>query len=166
MASEKWDKKLSKIREIYPATNNINWGEILREEPDVFYSVIGGVTKTNKNSDKSNSTKVAQVTNSNYSELCFVESFKLLWGESSFRSMAHKTGIPSGTIQKYRSGAMAPSFQTMEKIAAGFNIDPSYFLEYRIGKILASIDSYLVENPEVASTWFHKIKKNTGLKIK
>lgn len=166
MANNKWDRKLDKIREMYPATSNINWGDILRDEPDVLYSVIGGVTKTNKHSDKSNATKVAQVTSSNYSELCFVDAFNILWGDRSFRSMAHKTGIPVGTIQKYRSGQMSPSFQTMEKIAEGFNIDPSYFLEYRIGKILASIDSYLVKNPEVASAWFVKIKNSAGIKIK
>lgn len=163
-SNKKWDKKIKNLREIYPKINNINWSEILKEEPEVFHSVVNGISKTNKNN--ANNLKVAKIMDTNYSELNFIDSLNVLWGTMSFRAMSEKTGIPLASIQKIRSGDMTPSYETMEQIAKSFNIDPSYFLDYRIAKILSCIDSYLTNSPETATSWYKKIEKNKGIKIK
>lgn len=162
-SSKKWDKKLQELRQDYPNIGSIDWHTLINNEPEVFYSVIGGVAKTKSKKSVSSGMKVAQIKGENYSELPFIEALNVLWGDRSYRSMANKTGLPLASIQKIRSGAMTPSFETMEKIAVAFNMDPSYFLEYRICKILSSLDAYLVANPETATSWYSKLNK--GIKI-
>jgi transcriptional regulator with XRE-family HTH domain len=80
--------------------------------------------------------------------------------------MAKLTGISPTMIFNLQKGSMEPSFEVMEKIAKSLNKKPSYFLEYRIGKIMASLSSYLVKSPEIASMWYSEISKNEGIKIK
>jgi len=54
----------------------------------------------------------------------------------------------------------------MEKIAEVYNRKPSYFLEYRIAKVLISIEFFLTQNPETATVWFSKVKKDSGIVIR
>lgn len=169
MPDKKWDKKLYKIREAYPEVRSIDWAELIRGEPEIFRSITGDVAKSTipkKKVDHSSAAQsFAQLTNTDYSELCFVDALNVLWGGRSISDMVHKTKISKEIIYHMKRGTRTPTFSEMEQIARSFGKDPSYFLEYRIGKILASIDLYLQRSPETAALWHEKVQKAEGLKI-
>jgi len=170
MTDSKWDKKLTALRESYPEVRNIDWGKILKDEPEVFRAVAGGVGKSAvpKKSKMNHSTshqRYAQLTDTDYSELPFVDALHVLWGDKSLNGMVAKTGITKQIIYQMKKGNREPTFEEMEQIARSFGHDPSFFLEYRIGKVLAAIDIYLQTAPETAAVWYNHVTKNTGLKI-
>ena len=170
MPDKKWDKKIHQIRETYPDVRNIDWGEILRTEPEIFRPVAGDVAKSTVSKKdkgiKSAAQSLAQLTNSDYSEVAFVDALNALWGDRSISDMVHKTKISKEIIYHMKRGTRHPSFQEMEQIAKSFGKDPSFFLEYRIGKVLAAIDSYLRRSPETATVWHSKVVKAQGIKVK
>lgn len=170
MKNSKWDKKLEKLRETYPGINNIDWGKILHEEPEVFHSVVGGVIrpksgKKSKISIVEGNKKIAQLSGTDYSELPFTEALDILCGNLSVRKLAAKTGFPPATFYLLKTGKQTPSFQDMENIARAFNRHPAFFLEYRIATVLSSIDIFLQECPETAVVWYNKVINSKGLTV-
>ena len=170
MTDTKWDKKLYKLREQYPEVRNIDWARILQSEPEVFRSIAGDVAKSNapkksKTTHAANSQGLAQLTNVDYSELCFLDALEILWGDRSISDMVYKTGISRQLIYNMKRGLREPTFEEMEQIARAFGKDPSFFLEYRIGKALAAIDVFLQRSPETATAWYIKVVKNQGINL-
>lgn len=170
MPDKKWDKKIHQIRETYPDVRNIDWAKLLQSEPAIFRSIAGDVAKSTINKkDKGNSAtaqSLAQLTNTDYSEVSFVDALNALWGTRSISDMVHKTKISKEIIYHMKRGTRHPSFEEMEQIARSFGKDPSFFLEYRIGRVLAAIDSYLRRSPETATVWHAKVIKAEGIKVK
>jgi transcriptional regulator with XRE-family HTH domain len=170
MTDTKWDKKIHRLREEFPEIRNINWSEILNSEPEVFRSLAGDVAKSSapKKEKASNSTGaqgLAQLTNVDYSELGFLDALDVLWGDRSISDMVFKTGISRQLIYNMKRGLREPTFEEMEQIARAFGKDPSFFLEYRIGKALAAIDVFLQRSPETATAWYLKVVKNQGINL-
>jgi DNA-binding phage protein len=168
MKDKKWDKKIHKLRDAYPEIKGINWSKILGTEPEVFRSIVGGVGKNGSNKTGTHSEsnqKFAQIFNDDYSELPFIEALNVLWADRSLSDMVVKTGVSRQIIYDMKRGKRHPSFEEMAQIAEAFDRDPSFFLEYRIGKVLAAIDTFLVRSPETASSWYKIVTKNEGLKV-
>ncbi len=85
-----------------------------------------------------------------YSVLPFPATFRLLVGTRSLRAMQAKVGIPKTRIHRLLAGTECPHTQEMERIAAVFNKQPSYFVEYRVQAIAATIFSALQTQPETS----------------
>lgn len=169
MREKNWDRKIHDLRETYPEIRNIDWARLVSTEPEIFRGIAGDVAKVgvDKKAKPHSATAqaYAQLINTDYSELPFVEALNILWGDRSINDMTHKTKISKELIYRMKRGLRHPSFEEMEQIARSFGKDPSFFLEYRIGKVLAAIDVYLRRSPEVATVWHSKVVKAEGLKV-
>ena len=62
----------------------------------------------------------------------------------TLRRLAAKTNLDYTYFSKLKSRKKSPPIKTIKIIASGLNIDPDYFLEYRIQRI----NDLLEENPE------------------
>jgi len=171
MSNKKIDKKIKAAKSKYPELNNINWSEIIRREPDVFNNIIGDIarsdTRRRSKLDRQTGTqKLNALTNTDHAEICFSEAFTIICGKESLRKTAEKLDISYSKVYNLKNGDTEPDIELMEKIAEVYNRKPSYFLEYRIAKVLISIEFFLTQNPETATVWFSKVKKDSGIVIR
>ena len=155
-------EKIIHLKEEMPALQEINWSEIINKNPDVLEGIVGGVIKVGgkrrKISRQDGARRLNQVYEQDFSEKPFCESFSIICGKDSLRTTAAKTGISYSHVFQLKSGNATPTIRMMEDIAIAYNREPSYFLEYRIHFVLESMSSFLMKNPEVATTWFNKSK--------
>lgn len=80
------------------------------------------------------------------------------------RSLANKTNLDYTYFSKLKNREKHPPISTIEIIAKGLNIQPEYFLEYRIYKI----EKLLLENPELtneASQYLNNLISKKKLKV-
>jgi len=80
------------------------------------------------------------------------------------RSLAIKTNLNYTYFSKLKNRIKQPPIGTIEVIANGLNIDPEYFLEYRIYKI----EKFLVDNPEyvdLIGSYIENLQKKKKLKV-
>lgn len=166
---DKIQLKINKAKEENPQLSNINWGEIIRREPDVLNNILGDVARSDskrrsKIDRKTGTQKLSAMTNTDHSESKFCYAFTYVCGDESLRKTAEKLDISYSKVYNLKLGKAEPTFELMEKIAEVYNRKPSYFLEYRVGKVLLSIQSYLTSNPETATAWYSKV--NSGIVIR
>ncbi|RTK94019.1 XRE family transcriptional regulator [Candidatus Saccharibacteria bacterium] len=165
MNDKTWDKKLKYIRGKYPDVNSIDWASIIAGEPGILRAIAGNVAGSNYNK-KHGISDATQLLGTEFSELNFVDALNILWGDRSISDMVAKTNISHNKIYNMKRGLREPTFKDMEAIAKAFGKDPAFFLEYRIAKILASIDRYLTSSPETATHWFSLLSSKKWIKVK
>jgi transcriptional regulator with XRE-family HTH domain len=143
-----------------PELNEINWSEVINKNPDVLEGIVGDVVKVDgkrrKVSRQDGTRRLNQVYEQDFSERPFQDSFRIICGKDSLRTTAAKTGISYSHVFHLKSGNATPTIEMMENIAIAYNREPSYFLEYRIHFVLASMTDFLMKNPETATAWFNK----------
>lgn len=156
------------VRDQYNDMSHVPWGDILRDNPDVFAALAGSVVKKKKKKGhKQTETRSLNALNlPEYAEVQFLEAFNVVWGGHTFKEMIEKTGLTVNVLQRLKSGERDPSFEEMSQIATGLGLDKAFFLEYRIGKVLASINVFLENNPETATAWFAKVNRNGKIVLK
>lgn len=164
-----WEEKYRRIVAQYPEVVHTNWSELLRNDSDIFAQLLGDVLKSGTRGSKPGKRptldrsealeRLAKVTDQDFSEFNFHETFRLMTKGYSVRGIAAKTGLGKSYVQRLLHGEAEPSFATMEQIANGFKKHPSFFLEYRIAKTLVVIDSLLHDSPETATAWYLKFSK-------
>jgi DNA-binding phage protein len=101
--------------------------------------------------------RLNKILDRDYSSFEFQKAFKVVSNGRSIRSIHAKTGLSKSHVQRLLSGQDNPSIETLEKIARSFDKHPSYFLEYRIYKVLESFNNLMMQNPETATNWYKKI---------
>lgn len=155
-------EKIVGLKEEIPALQEINWSEVINKNPDVLEGIVSGMMKVDgkrrRISREDGARRLNQVYSQDYSERPFRESFGIICGKDSLRTTASKTGISYSHVFQLKSGNASPTIEMMENIAIAYNREPSYFLEYRIHFVLESMSSFLMKNPETATTWFNKAK--------
>lgn len=146
-----------------------DWSVILKDNPEVFLTLASSIVKKKRRKgEKSvhNNRSLDVFNMPEFSEDDFHCSFNKLWGSHTLQQMVEKTGLTISVLQRLKSGERHPSFEEMRTIALSFEQHEAFFLEYRIGKILASVNSFLVKNPETATAWYKKVSKSDKLVIK
>lgn len=154
------------IRSSYPNIASVDWSSAIQDD-DVFIKMLGDVLKSERKvstpgkrpslSKGDGINRLNKILDRDYSSFEFQKSFRAISNGKSIRSIHAKTGLSKSHVQRLLSGQDFPSIETMEKIANGFNKHPSYFLEYRICKVLESFNNLMLENPETATNWYKKI---------
>ena len=162
-----WDKRYQIIKKNYPNINDDTWISSF-DNDDTFIKILGDVLKSERRvstpgkrpglSKSDGMERLNKILERDFSDLDFTRAFKALTVGKSVRSITAKTGLSKSHVQRLLSGEDNPSIESMEKIADGFKKHPSYFLEYRIYKILASVNYILVNNPETATNLYSKIR--------
>ena len=161
-----WEKRYKSIQSAHPNLLSVDWSNAI-DNDDVFIKLIGDVLKSERKvstpgkrpslSRGDGIDRLNKILERDYANNQFPSAFRALASGRSVRSLHAKTGLSKSHIQRLLSGEDTPSIQSMEKIAESFNKHPSYFIEYRIFKILESFNYILLENPEIATNWYKKI---------
>jgi len=163
---QSWDKRYQAIRKSYPNLDKADWNKAISDD-DIFIKVIGDVLKSERKistpgkrpglTKSDGIERLNKILERDFSDLEFSASFRSLVAGRSVRAIHAKTGLSKSHVQRLLTGADNPSIETIEKIASAFKKHPSYFLEYRIFKVLECVNVFLIENPETATTWYKKV---------
>jgi hypothetical protein len=162
-----WEKRYKSIVDNYPQIDDI-WFNSENSE-DVFIKILGDVLKSERKTStpgkrpaltkSEGMERIDKILDRDFSDLEFNKSFRLVTNGMSIRSITVKTGLSKSHVQRLLSGQDYPSIETIEKVCLGFKKHPSYFLEYRIYKVLEAVNSLLLDNPETATNWYKKLRK-------
>lgn len=160
-------KKYEEITASFPGIQDLNWNNAISSDEEIFVRLLGDVIKSGGRGSKPGKRptldraaaeeQFAQLAAADFSEMPFTDAFRALCGKRSVRHVASLTDLSKTGVQDLMTGRSQPSFNTIEKIAKGFKKHPSYFLEYRIGFVVAALAQFLENEPEVATTWFLKV---------
>lgn len=163
-----WQDRYNAIVSDYPSVGSIDWSSALKKDPDLFARILGDVLKAEgrgstpgkrPNLDRDQAyDQFKKFSLEDFSEYNFLKAFNSLASGRSVRNIANKTGLGKSYVHRLLKGEVEPTFYAMEQIAKGFNKQPSYFLEYRIAHVLYSMETMLSSNPEMATSWYLKIK--------
>jgi DNA-binding phage protein len=162
-----WEKKYNEIKEQYPDVLTEDWNTLLRRDSDIFAKLLGDVLKfkgkksvpgkrPNLTRDEAE-RRLLRMADEDFANAEFKEAFRALSANRSLRNIAAKTGLGKSYVHRLLNGEQSPSFGTMEEIAKAFNKHPSYFLEYRIAKVVVVVERFLSATPEAASGWYLKV---------
>jgi transcriptional regulator with XRE-family HTH domain len=80
------------------------------------------------------------------------------------RGLAARTNLNYTYFSKLKNRKKSPPIKTIKIIASGLAIDPDYFLEYRIQKIIDFLD----DNPEYVDdivSYLEDLQKKSGLRV-
>lgn len=165
---EAWEKSYRKMKESYPLLEGVSWSTVLSYDSDTFSQVLGDVIKAEgkrsrpgKRPTLSRSlaeSEFSKLSGASYSEYEFLRAFRALTHGRTVRGIANKVGLGQTTVHNLLNG-QSPTFRQMESIAAAYNKDPSYFLEYRIAYSLRVIEKFLMDSPETATVWYLKMSR-------
>jgi|JI10StandDraft_1071094.scaffolds.fasta_scaffold260078_2 hypothetical protein len=164
-----WEQKYKTIVSQYPQIVDVSWSHVLREDNDVFARLLGDVLKSGGRGSRPGKrpqldraeaiSRLAKLNDEDYSEYDFNSTFRSLCGDMSVRAVALKTGLAKSFIHRLLLNEATPSFETMEKIAEAFDKHPSFFLEYRIARVLVIVEEFLSDSPETATAWYLKVSR-------
>jgi transcriptional regulator with XRE-family HTH domain len=163
-----WGERSKLIKKYFPSTAKLDWYETFRQDPTIAGKIIADIIKTDQERDGRpgkrpslgetlTAEKLRQLQGEDYSDEQFTRAFKILCGSRSVRAVAHRTGLPPTRVHQLLKGDIAPTVEIMEQIAQGFRKKPSYFLEYRIGYIVATIAHKLESNPETSTILYKRL---------
>lgn len=163
-----WTERAQSIRDQFPKSDLLDWSKVFREDPAVLGSVINDILKLDQSRvgkpgkrpslDPTDAIdKIRRIQNIDYTELFFMDAFKLLCGDKSVRSIAMKVSLDKSHVHRLLSGAAVPTNEVLEKIAKGFGKNPSFFVEYRVRNIISALEEKLHKNPESSIVFYGKI---------
>lgn len=98
-----------------------------------------------------------RLENEDYTIKPFAEALRALKGNKSVRHFARNAGVTKSTMHNLLQGQRTPDIETIESIAKSLGKRPSYFVEYRVGYIVAVISHYLEWAPESSVVHYKKI---------
>ena len=123
-----------------------------------------------------------QIFGQDYSELPFPEAFRSLatgeyvsnenliksgigpdrvatrtWHALSTRALESKIGLSHTQISKLMRGQRQPSLRQIEMIAKAFNKEPGWFLDYRIGIIIALVADRMARLPGMSVRYYQRV---------
>lgn len=159
-----WEDRLAAVKGAYPSTADRYWVEAVQD-----YALMGGLihellrvghtpkrrgSRPGLEQDAETMARLRELWGDDYSTLPFAETFTMLKGTRSRSQLVTliraKTGVYVSRTQIHRflTGQAAPGGRDMEVIARAFNKKPTYFHEYRLGLVIASVVALLDASPE------------------
>lgn len=159
-----WDERLELIKRVFPSCDNMDWKKAFDRDIDLAGRIVKDIIKADQATpgrpgprpalDTARATPMVDrllgrdPNERPYTVLPFDEAFTMLVGDHSLRQVSRKVGLAHVTVHRLIRGEIVPTGEMMERIAEAFGKRPSYFLEYRIGAIAASVMQKLVGSPE------------------
>lgn len=143
----------------------VDWRNTFLRDPDVLSNILAGVTRSSARAGRSKRGSLDRKLGSRQYEALTVGEFS----ENDFRRAVEiLCGPSSEEFSDERQEALDvdlddPSEEEIEQVAAHFGRHPSYFLEYRVKYLQASLEDYLKLNPGVSSSWFVKAFRQRGV---
>lgn len=164
-----WSERVKKIHKMFPSINSIDLAEVFRTDPVVLGNIIYSINKLEVPSTgkpgkrptvdpKDAEQYLKKYQKDDFTILPFSEAFKHLKKDRSLRHTSRKCGLSYAMTQRLLDGTSEPSMEAIEKVAKAFKKDPSYFVEYRVGFILAALHERLCLYPEASVVPYLKLK--------
>jgi Helix-turn-helix len=161
-----WEQRIKMIHEEFPATRDPAWNQIL-QNPDIFARILRDVLKVDQieagragprpNLDVERGMRTWNEFRGDYSELPFVDAFRVLVKDNSQRTIARKTGISKTRILRLQQGDDRPNMDDLRVIAEAYNKKPAYFVEYRAEYIIAAVATRLQDEHELTAVLYRKL---------
>lgn len=160
---------LAAIRAQYPAISNLEWERAFREDNELYGRVWNDILKFDQAGEGRPGPRPAldkavarlrylQLTDDDFTFLVFHEALGHLARGMSIRKLSDFTGLDTTLIYRLLKGKKEPDAYEMEIIATAFGRRPSYFLEYRIGYVLAMVHAHMKKYPESSVGPFIKVR--------
>lgn len=165
-----WPQTVARIHSDIPATKNVNWEALFRNDPKILGDIVNDIIKISVSqrgrpgkrsagSEADVAADLRKLTNTDYAEVPFPEALRYAMGSRSLRQTALLSGIDKMTVHRLLKGEGAPvTMSQMEAFAAALKKDPSYFIEYRATFVCSVLYDMLCENNESAVVFYKKLK--------
>lgn len=169
-----WHKRFAYISKNYTSIDRLNWKKVFVEDPEILGSIVNDILKLNVPSrgrpGKRPSLQEDQaremfstLMGENFTLEPFDIAFRRLVGDTSIRKVAASLGLDKMLIHRLLHGKQKPSLDHIEKVAAHYHKDPSYFVEWRSACILTYMHDLLEANPESTVKMFDRLRKKSGV---
>lgn len=137
----------------------MNWDAIL-EDDVVFSTVISDLVKRGpfRNRTAMDNMERFNIILYGGSKERFVDSLYKLTSPDGPVKIAEKTGYSLAHVKRIMSGKTNPNGEILLRFSEAYDVEPSYFLEYRVFVVTESIENYLMENPDVADSWYRSVR--------
>lgn len=163
-----WADRAKVIKAVYPSTAELDWYEVFYQDPMILGKIINDIIKLDQSrsgkpgkrpslDEHGAADRLRKLRDEDHTVLPFPEALKMLAADKSVRGLAAKTGLDKSYVHRLLKGDADPSLEIIEKIAKAFNKRPSYFVEYRVGYILAMLDHKLMSSPETSIVFYNKL---------
>lgn len=128
------------------AVEEPDWAQLLEDNPRVLWGIVADVVKAVRAGEgerKTGRRPAAAVSSldelyevlfpAQYAEAEFPEAFTALLSASPYtqRAFALYMGFHQATVSRLAGGKVTPNAETIERVARGLNVRPTYFREYR-----------------------------------
>lgn len=164
-----WADRKKLIEQEFPSTKSLDWKRAFDADIDLFGRIIRDILKIGDNQpgrpgprpqldEETAAQRFRELMGDDYTVLPFADAFRALAGDRSIRHVATKTGLDRNAVDRLMKGTIQPDAYQMEKVAAGFGRDPSYFLEYRMLFISAALLDKMASSPESTVGLYRKIQ--------
>ena len=169
-----WQERVELIHKVFPSTVQLDWNRAFEQDSGLFGRILNDILKAdqatpgrpgkrpalNQEEAKRKWREIVGDDSVDYTMLPFHRAFKNLVGDKySIRHLARKCNLDKSMIHNLLRGDKAPTPEIMEKIAVGFKISPSYFLEYRVAYVLGVMFYKLTSMPESSVVFYNKIRE-------
>ncbi len=164
-----WADRVKVIKDQFPSVDNLKWDVALRNDPDLFGSILRDVLRHEHAESGKDGPKpevpyregiktINKWKGEDYSYLPFTEAFRNLGHKMSITVLARKTSMSRVNVHRLLRGEKEPHVDEMLLIAQAFNKHPSYFAEWRSGYIIAYLAGCINNTPETNLDIYKKLK--------
>lgn len=164
-----WSERVKMIEEFWPSVKRLDWSRAFKQDPGLMGWIINDIIKMEAavpgrpgkrpNVSREETEKhLKRLTGQDYTVRPFGDALNELRGDRSIRHLARNFGMTRDHTWRLLTGKRVPTTDDMETIAAVFEKDPSYFLEYRLSYIIGFLYDKLENNPEITVLHHRRIK--------
>lgn len=173
------EANLDRAKAMFPAPSDEDLVNYLGKRTDVLHAMLGDIyiVTTYDNLKKAGNGRDGRRTmpsNANlpdlwdmitprYSQHPFGLAVKELIGERSLRQFAGKVPMDHRELSRMIRGASSVTPYVMEQIAKAANVQPSFFLEYRIGYVQTMLAEVMAAKPNLSVQVFRRLRETSKL---
>lgn len=168
-----WNQRFELIREQFPSVARLDWQKAFETDMGLFARIVEDILKLDAAEPgrpgprpgleyREAATRLRKLWGLDYATAPFTHAFQALCAARgySLRQLARKTHLSRSELHRFQQGLDVPTAQEMEAIAGAFDKHPSYFVEWRMGYILALLAEHMAEVPEASVGFYRKAKKH------
>lgn len=168
-----WQDRVKIIEEIFPSFRQLDWRRAFDQDINLWGAVIREILKDEQREPGRSGprpnlvrdpaiAKLREYRGDDYSESPFPIALRQLARNGSVRSISRKTGLAPTFVYRLMMGERSIDMVTLERVAAAYKKDPGYFLEYRVGFVLAALGDRLTHAPETSVGLYRRLRGEKG----
>ncbi len=156
-----WKERLRQVRKQYPSTAPGTWATALRDYElmaDVLRTVIQVGNSPGRRGSRPlpdvevGTEQLRDLLGENYTTQPFANALATLatLKGTHLTDLARRSGISRSKVHRLMTGAIEPSGEDMERLAAVFKKSPVFWAEYRTAFVCAHFAEFLSASPEAS----------------